>query len=163
MRTAFILLLVCLMSTDLQAQRHITVIDMDTNLPIKDVSVKAGNAQSVQTDVLGRAEIPVVFDSIAFIHIRYEHEHLPYTEVGDTMYLLPKEHLLPEVTITEASPQMKAMFKAWAQAGAMMGAAEAPSGIVTFDFANMLDRRGRRDKKHLERAKAILKEWDKKK
>ena len=163
MRKGFFLLLFCLMSTSLLAQRQITVIDMDTNLPVKDVSVKAGHARSVQTDVLGRAEIPVVFDSIAFIHIRYEHEHLAFAEVGDTMYLLPKEHLLPEVTITEASPQMKAMFKAWAQAGAMMGAAEAPQGMVTFDFANMIDRRGRRDKQHLERARQILKEWDKKK
>ena len=34
-------------------------------------------------------------------------------------------------------------------------------GIASFDFASLLDRRGRRDKKHLERAKEILKEWDK--
>jgi hypothetical protein len=82
-------------------------------------------------------------------------------ELSDTMYLLPIEHMLPEVKVNAASPEMLAAFKAWAQMGAMMGAAEAPRGIASFDFASLLDRRGRRDKKHLERAKEILKEWDK--
>lgn len=152
-----------LVSTTATAQRTITVVDMDTQLPVKGVAVRIGSKPSVETDYRGRATIPVTFDSIAFNHVQYEPERLAFTEVGDTMFLLPKEHMLPEVKVNAASPQMMAMFKAWAKAGAMMGAAEAPAGIATFDFANMLDRRGRRDKEHLERAKKILKEWDKKK
>lgn len=145
-----------------QVQRRIIVLDMDTRQPVKGVAVKADRHPIAETDLLGRVSVPVVFDSITFSHVRYEHERLLHAEVSDTMYLLPKEHMLPEVNVTAASPQMLAMFKAWALQGAMMGAAEAPGGIVSFDFANMLDRRGRRDKKHLERAKEILKEWDKK-
>ena len=156
-----IAILFMLFGASVSAQRNITVLDMDTDLPVKGVSVKVDQKRAVETDHLGRVTIPFVFDSIAFSHVRYEHEQLKMVEVGDTMYLLPIEHMLPEVKVNAASPQMLAMFKAWAMAGAMIGAAEAPRGVASFDFANMLDRRGRRDKKHLERAKTILQEWDK--
>lgn len=146
-----------------EAQRRLTVIDMDTSLPIRDVSVRVDSGVAVQTDYLGRVEVPVTFDSITFSHIRYEREHLALQEVSDTMYMLPVEHMLPEVKVNAASPELLAMFKGWAMAGAMMGTPDQGNGIVvTFDFASMLDRRGRRDKKHLERAKKILKEWDEK-
>ena len=137
----FLLLIVLiLLSHEATAQRSITVLDMDQQ-------------RSVETDHLGRATIPVLFDSIAFSHVRYERERLAMVELSDTMYLLPIEHMLPEVKVNAASPEMLAAFKAWAQMGAMAGAAEAPRGIASFDFASLLDRRGRRDKKHLERAK----------
>ncbi|MCR5130021.1 MAG: hypothetical protein K6C10_00990 [Prevotella sp.] len=145
------------------AQRPIVVLDMDTGLPVRDVSVRVDNGAAKQTDYLGRTSVPILFDSIMFSHVRYESERLNYQEVRDTMYLLPIEHMLPEVQVTELNPQTKSLISSWAKIGAMMGAAEAPKGVASFDFASMLDRRGRRDKKHLERAKKILKDWDKKK
>lgn len=164
MKKVIVLLLCSIVSIEMLAQRRVVVVDMDTNVPIRDVSVKIDSQKVVQTDYLGRIDVPVVFDSIAFSHVRYEHERLTMTEVGDTMFLLPKEHMLPEVTITELDPRVKGLISGWAKEGAMQGAAEAPRGNITiyFDFANMLDRRGRRDRKHLERAKKILKEWDEK-
>ena len=160
----FFLLLCGIVSIEMQAQRRIIVIDMDTNLPVKDVSVKIDSLKVAQTDYLGRIDVPVVFDSIAFSHMRYEYERITMAELTDTMFLLPKEHMLPEVTVTELDPRVKGLISAWAKEGAMQGAAEAPRGNITiyFDFANMLDRRGRRDRKHLKRAQKILKEWDEK-
>lgn len=156
-----LIVLIAFLCHEASAQRNITVLDMDTDLPVKGVSVRVDQRRSAETDHLGRVTIPVVFDSIAFSHVRYERERLAMVELSDTMYLLPIEHMLPEVKVNAASPEMVAAFKAWAQMGAMIGAAEAPRGIASFDFASLLDRRGRRDKKHLERAKEILKEWDK--
>lgn len=146
------------------AQRRITVVDMDTSLPVKGVSVKVGGGQISVTDHAGHVDIPIVFESIVFSHIMYEPEHLTMTEVGDTMFLLPKNHLLPEVTVTELDPRIKGLISGWVRQGAMRGAAEVPRATVSysFDFADMLDRRGRRDRKHLERARKVLKEWDKK-
>jgi len=143
------------------AQRQIVVLDMDTDLPVRDVSVRVDSGKASKTDYLGRVTIPILFDSIMFSHVRYERELLRHQELTDTMYLLPIEHMLPEVRVTELNPHLKGLISGWALAGAMMGAAEAPRGVASFDFASMLDRRGRRDKKHLERAKKILEEWDK--
>ena len=46
---------------------------------------------------------------------------------------------------------------------AAIGAANAPKGIASFDFAELIDFRKRRDKKHLKKAKEVLSKWDKKK
>ncbi|MBR6456074.1 MAG: hypothetical protein IKS72_03965, partial [Prevotella sp.] len=97
-----------------------------------------------------------------FSHMRYEYERITMAELGDTMFLLPKEHMLPEVKVTELNPQTKATIAGWVMSGAMEGAALAPRGVASFDFFEIFDRRGRRDRKHLERAKKILKEWDEK-
>ena len=164
MKKVIVLLLCSIVSIEMLAQRRVVVVDMDTNVPIRDVSVKIDSQKVVQTDYLGRIDVPIVFDSIAFSHLRYEHERLTMTEVGDTMFLLPKNHLLPEVTVTELDPRIKGLISGWVRQGAMRGAAEVPRATISysFDFADMLDRRGRRDRKHLERAKKILKEWDEK-
>ena len=162
MKKVIVLLLCSIVSIEMLAQRRVVVVDMDTNVPIRDVSVKIDSQKVVQTDYLGRIDVPVVFDSIAFSHVRYEHERLTMAELTDTMFLLPKEHMLPEVKITELNPKTKAVITGWVMAGAMEGAALAPRGVASFDFADLIDRRGRRDRKHLERAKKILKEWDEK-
>lgn len=157
-----LLLLFCAIFTEMQAQRRLVVIDMDTNLPVRDVSVRIDSQKVKQTDYLGRIDIPIAFDSIAFSHMRYEYERITMAELGDTMFLLPKEHMLPEVKVTELNPQTKATIAGWVMSGAMEGAALAPRGVASFDFFEIFDRRGRRDRKHLERAKKILKEWDEK-
>lgn len=163
MKKVIVLLLCSIVSIEMLAQRRVVVVDMDTNVPIRDVSVKIDSQKVVQTDYLGRIDVPIVFDSIAFSHVRYEHERLTMTEVGDTMFLLPKEHTLPEVNVSAIKPELMARLNAWVKKAAQEGAALAPrGGGFSFDFANLLDRRGRRDRKHLERAKKILKEWDEK-
>ena len=136
------------------SQRRILVYDMDTDKPVAGVSVRADHRKAVTTGLDGVAVVEEPFDSIAFSHVQYGFERLAARELPDTMFLLPNDHMLPEVTVTELDPRVK---------GAMMGAAEAPAGLVSFDFANLLDRRGRRDRKHKKQAEVILKEWDKKK
>lgn len=155
-----LLLLFCAIFTEMQAQRRLVVIDMDTNLPVRDVSVRIDSQKVKQTDYLGRIDIPIAFDSIAFSHMRYEYERITMAELGDTMFLLPKEHMLPEVKVNAIKPELMARLNAWVKKAAGEGAAFAPSG--GFDFFEIFDRRGRRDRKHLERAKKILKEWDEK-
>ena len=157
-----LLLLFCAIFTEMQAQRRLVVIDMDTNLPVRDVSVRIDSQKVKQTDYLGRIDIPIAFDSIAFSHMRYEYERITMAELGDTMFLLPKEHMLPEVKVSAIKPELMARLNAWVSKAAKEGAALAPSGGASFDFFEIFDFRGRRDKKHLERAKKILKEWDEK-
>lgn len=144
-------------------QRRVWVFDMDTRKPVPGVAIRADHRKAVTTRLDGTALIEEPFDSISFSHVQYGFERLARAELTDTMFLLPNDHMLPEVTVTELDPRVKGLITAWAKTGAMMGAAEAPAGLVSFDFANMLDRRGRRDRKHKKQAEVILKEWDKKK
>ena len=144
-------------------QRRVLVIDMDTDKPVVGVSVRADHRKAVTTGFDGAVVLEEPFDSVSFSHVQYGSERLSAKELSDTMFLLPNDHMLPEVTITELDPRVKGLIAAWAKIGAMQGAAEAPTGVASFDFADILDRRGRRDRKHKERAKEILEEWDKKK
>lgn len=144
-------------------QRRVLVYDMDTGKPVAGVAVRGDRRKAVITGADGSVVLAEPFDSVSFSHVQYGFERLTARELPDTMFLLPNDHMLPEVTVTELDPRVKGLVAAWALAGAMQGAAEAPKGIVSFDFANMLDRRGRRDRKHKARAKEILEEWDKKK
>ena len=119
-RTAFICsLLLVLGVLRAQAQRRIVVLDMDTDLPVRDVSVRANGNAATKTDVLGRANVPLTADSISFSHVLYCSERLAMAELGDTMYLLPVEHLLPEMRVTELNPSITGMISATIQSSAM--------------------------------------------
>ena len=160
-KTILILSLFCL---PVMAQKHrsIVVVDMDTYQIIPDVSVKVDNRMIVFTDKQGRVDIGEPFDSVMFSHVRYGKEKLLAKEVTDTMYLLPNEHLLPEVIVSELDPRVAAMIKGWVSGAVGEGALLAPKGVASFDFSSLLDKRRRRDKKHLKRARKILEEWDEK-
>ena len=141
------------------SQRRITVLDMDTRLPVSNVSVRA-SGKTFYSDVVGRVVIDTLADTLSFSHVRYLPERLRSYEVGDTMLLLPQDHVLQEVVVMELNPKLKSLVAGWALQGAMMGAAEAPAGVAQFDFGMMLDRRGRRDRKHKEQAKEVLGKWE---
>ena len=152
------LLLFCVLAN---AQRQILILDSDTHQPVKGVSVITDHGSTVDSDEKGIVQVSLPFDTIRFKHVKYSPDMLLHAELPDTMYLLPLVHLLPEVTVTELAPEIKGMIKGWVAKAAMEGAANAPAGIATFDFASLLDRRGRRDKKHLKKAKEVLEKWDK--
>lgn len=152
-------LLTCIMA---MAQREILFLDSDTRQPIAGVSVNTDEGETATSDKRGIATLSIPFDTVRFSHLKYSPEMLLKAEVPDTMLLIPTVHLLPEVSVVELAPEIKMQIKGWVAQAAAEGAAMAPSGIASFDFANMIDRRRRRDRKHLEKAKEVLEKWDKK-
>ena len=156
MQRTISLIIVILSAVYVSAQRKIVVVDMETHLPVADVSVKTDSARAVMTDRNGVASISERFDSISFSHMRYLSDKVTFEEMKDTMYLVPKNLMLPDVVVTGVNPDLKkAMKKNYER---ML---EQPKlKVLTFDFANIIDRRGRRDRKHYKKAKEILREWD---
>lgn len=150
---------ICLLSSFVfvaMAQRHIVVVNLDTHLPIEKVSVKTNVSSSVLTDRNGMVSIPEKFDTISFRHLKYLQEKICYSEIADTMYLVKKDMMLPEVVVTGLNPDLK---KAMKKNHESMMLSNNPN-LLTFDFANILDRRARRDRKHYRKAKKILRDWD---
>ena len=150
--------LLLIVTTVAMAQKRILVLDMDTRMPVKDVTVKTNKGPAVVTDYTGRATLQMPYDSISFTHIKYESEHLTVAELTDTMLLLPKEHFLGEVKVLGVNPALSATLQNAISEDRSLYAPRR--GIIQFDFANIIDRRGRRDRKHHDRAKKILKQWD---
>ena len=78
----------------------------------------------------------------------------------DTMFLVPKNLMLPDVVITGLNPDLKKALKKNHERIMEQSTLQLKSNGLTFDFANMIDRRARRDRKHYKKAKKILREWD---
>lgn len=156
MQRTISLIIVILSAVYVSAQRKIVVVDMETHLPVADVSVKTDSARAVMTDRNGVASISERFDSISFSHMRYLSDKVTFEEMKDTMYLVPKNLMLPDVVVTGVNPDLK---KAMKKNYERMLEQPTVKGL-TFDFANIIDRRGRRDRKHYKKAKKILREWD---
>ena len=156
MQRTISLIIVIFSAVYVSAQRKIVVVDMETHLPVANVSVKTDSARAVMTDRNGVASISERFDSISFSHMRYISDKVTFEEMKDTMYLVPKNLMLPDVVVTGVNPDLK---KAMKKNYERMLEQPTVKGL-TFDFANIIDRRGRRDRKHLKKAKEILREWD---
>ena len=140
-----------------QAQRQIVVIDAETFEPIEGVSVRADSMKAVRTNARGEAFVPERFDSITFSHLKYGRDRLAAKEVADTMMMFAHDMELPEVVVMAVSPELTRSIRSSIK--------RIVSGIPqntgsSFDFANLLDKRGRRDRKHLKRAKKILQNYD---
>ncbi|RRC99144.1 hypothetical protein [Prevotella sp. OH937_COT-195] len=140
-----------------KAQRHIVVVELDTHIPIEGVSVKVDTCCAVITDHKGKADISELFETVTFSHLKYLSEKIKYEEITDTMYLVAKNMMLPDVIVTGKNPDlMKAMKKNHER----MMLEPRSTSILKFDFANIIDRRARRDRKHYKKAKKVLREWD---
>ena len=145
-----------ILSLSSYAQRKIVVVDLETNIPVEGVTVKVDSFPSVTTNRYGVAYIEEHFDSISFRHMKYLSDKITVEEMRDTMYLVPKNLLLPDVVVTGINPELKNAMK---KNHERMLSQPTFKGL-TFDFANLIDRRARRDRKHYKKAKKILKEWD---
>ena len=98
------------------------------------------------------------FDTLSVSHGKYLTERLTAKETRDTTYLIPNSHQISEVTVWgDGTPsvskglteQVRQIFR------------ENTRGGLSFDFAKMLDKRYRRDMKHLRKTREIFKELDK--
>ena len=141
----------------MMAQRKLAVLDFETGFPIEGVSVIVDSLEAKKTNGLGVVFIQEPFDSITFSHLKYGKEKLAREEITDTMYLFAKDFMLDEVVVVGLSPELLKQVRAKREE--ILSAPDHPS-LLTFDLGKMLDKRGRRDRKHLKRARKIIKEWD---
>lgn len=143
--------------------RKFVVADMETRVPIRKAIVSTKDGYRDTTNYRGIARIPKDFDTLRVYKAGYLQTKLTMKDVGDTTFLIPGGRSLKEVIVWGKDGSNRAndnMAGGLAQAIAE-GAAAAPKGIASFDFANMLDKRGRRDRKHLKKVKTAFEKMDK--
>ena len=145
--------------SSLQAQK-VLVCDGATRFPIRDVLVSADGKNVGLTTWQGIINLPDSFQTATFKKKGYAPEKLLRDEVlRDTVFLFPAEHYLDEVVVigkqvVDGRELLKKMPKR-----DILEKKPAHS-LLEFDVGLMLDKRLRRDRKHVEKLREVFKKMD---
>ena len=142
------------------AQRVIVVCDIETKTPLRGVAVVVPSHYADTTDYQGICHLPASFTEATFTRAGYLGYTMRQETAVDTLMMLPAMNSLSEVTIWGKDRRTESIMMF--TKAAMEAASQMPrqTSGASFDFANMLDKRKRRDKAHLKKAKEVLREWD---
>lgn len=83
----------------LHAQRRLTVVDVETRVPIRGVNVTSRTQRADTTDWQGVIIVPDTCRTLSFSHVKYESRILNLSEVRDTVFLISKLMGLNEVVV----------------------------------------------------------------
>ena len=145
--------------SSVQAQK-VLVCDGATHFPIRDVLVSVDGKNVGLTTWQGIINLPDSFQTATFKKKGYAPEKLLRDEVlRDTVFLFPAEHYLDEVVVigkqvVDGRELLKKMPKR-----DILEKKPAHS-LQEFDFGLMLDKRLRRDRKHVEKLREVFKKMD---
>ena len=145
--------------SSLRAQK-VLVCDGATHFPIRDVLVSVDGKNVGLTTWQGIINLPDSFQTASFKKKGYAPEKLFRSEVlRDTVFLFPADHYLDEVVVIgkqviDGRELLKKMPKR-----DILEKKPAHS-LLEFDVGLMLDKRLRRDRKHVEKLREVFKKMD---
>lgn len=135
---------------DVQPQRKLVVADMETRVPMRGVIVSTQDGYRDTTNWRGVCYVPQTFDTLTVYKPNYIPERLVQNELKDSTYLIPAGSAISEVTVWGKN-DLQDGINAWI-GGQSLPLPDPSTGVIgRFDLSNMLDRRGRRDRRHLRR------------
>ncbi len=158
----FALLIEFTLSVMAQKSKSCVVADAETHVPVREALIHTDNNHWARTDYRGYFSMPYKFDSAEVKKPGYLPTKIYLQQLPDTVFLIPAAEQLKEVQVYGTKKKMDTKFIDKTTAELMK--ASQGSG-VSFDFAKVLDRRGRRDAKHKRKAEEITSEmkektWD---
>ena len=99
MRRLLLTSLLVALCVALHAQRRLTVVDVETRVPIRGVNVTSRTQRADTTDWQGVIIVPNTCRTLSFSHVKYESRILNLSEVKDTVFLISKLMGLNEVVV----------------------------------------------------------------
>lgn len=155
----FVLLLFAVLPIKAQQQRHrLVVCDIETKVPMRNAIVATADGYRDTSNYRGVCYVPDQFDTLVVYKAKYLPEVLLRKELKDTTYLIPEGKTIDEVTVW-GKTTTKDKVDMWKRNTPLPNPA---NGMISygFDFANMIDKRGRRDRKHLRITREKFQEMD---
>jgi len=151
-----------------EAQRELrkfVVADIETRVPVRGAVVSTRGGYRDTTDYRGICYIPQTFDTLSVAKPGYLTERLIPREIADSTYLIPDTRCLGEVTVwgrngDALAKALAAQARRDAKNTELNHAAGGVGIIIEFDFAKMLDKRYRKDIKHLRKTRQIFRKMD---
>lgn len=165
MKHTIIFLISFLASCSLNAQetgnsrmRRLVVADIETKVPMRGVIVSTKTGYRDTTNWRGICQVPVEFDTLTIFKHGYIPERLVQGELRDSTFLIPEGTSIGQVTVWGKN-HFKDNVNEWKR-NTPVSAPSNGTVSIGFDFANMIDKRGRRDRKHLRITREKFKEMD---
>lgn len=138
--------------------KKLVVIDIETKVPMRGVIVSTKHGYRDTTNWRGICHVPAEFDTLTVFKHNYIPERLIAKELKDTTALIPSGSAISEVTVWGKN-NVNQNVKKGLEDQPLPNPSNA-SISYSFDFANLIDRRGRRDRKHLRNVKQKFQEFD---
>ena len=147
-----------IITVDVKAQQ-ILVCDAISRFPVRDVEVCVDGQFIGKTIYLGTVTLPKQFKQASFKAKGYSSEKLTREEVlRDTVFLFPSKHSLNEVVVIgKHKLNIDSLSRNMSKKELYDYGYIKSSGVGSFDFATVLDRRLNRDREHVQQDKEIIK------
>lgn len=160
-RILFIIVAWMVTVTLAMAQKTCVIANAEDHVPIREALIHTDNNHWARTDYRGYWTMKYQFDSATVSKPGFVKTTVYLKNLPDTLFLLPESHQLGTVEVWGKDKEGINRMKEQAAQEALGSA--APSSGASFDFANMLDKRGRRDHKHMKKAHELFKDMEEKK
>lgn len=160
-----ILISLCLSLPLVKAQKSCVIASAEDHVPIREALIHTNNNHWARTDYRGYFTMRYPFDSATVSKTGYLKTTVYLASLPDTVFLLPEARQLGEVEVwgknQEHVRKIEESIQERVDQDPLLGSSTA--GGTSFDAANLLDKRGRRDAHHLKKAKKVLRKMDEKK
>lgn len=140
------------------AQKTCVIADAETHVPIRDALVHTDNGVWARTDYRGYFTIKYPFDSAEVSKKGYVSTTIYLENLPDSVFLLPEAQQLTTVEVWgKANESINHMADQIQEE-----VAEQPRAVtgIGFDLGGLFDQRARRDRKHLKKAKELMRQMD---
>lgn len=163
MKTSTLFLLcLCVLVANAQKEkplRKLVVADIETKVPMRGVIVSTKGGYCDTTNWRGVCHVPVSFDTLLVAKANYIAERIVLSELKDSTFLIPAGTAISEVTVW-GKEGIDDKVKGWAAGMPAILPDPATGRIAVLDFANWIDKRSRRDHKHLRKVRKKFSEMD---
>lgn len=149
---------VLMAATPAMAQKTCVIADAETHVPIRDALVHTDNGVWARTDYRGYFTIKYPFDSAEVSKKGYVSTTIYLENLPDSVFLLPEAQQLTTVEVWgKANESINHMADQIQEE-----VAEQPRAVtgIGFDLGGLFDQRARRDRKHLKKAKELMRQMD---
>lgn len=147
-----------MVATPAMAQKTRVIADAETHVPIRDALVHTDNGVWARTDYRGYFTVKYPFDSAEVSKKGYVSTTIYLENLPDSVFLLPEAQQLTTVEVWgKANESINHMADQIQEE-----VAEQPRAVtgIGFDLGGLFDQRARRDRKHLKKAKELMRQMD---
>ena len=155
--------LMCLLAwcveMQVSAQKTCVIASAEDHVPVREALIHTNNNHWARTDYRGYFTMKYQFDSATVSRAGFVKTTIYLKNLPDTVFLLPESKEIGTVEVWGKQQNVQRMGEQATQE-AVEATKLTPKPLARFDLANMMDVRGRRDYRHLKKAKKVMSDYD---